>query len=338
MQVGLGARGAQSPRMTRTDPPLPLVFTRRQALRAGLTSHQVQHRVCSGCWRRLRPGCYCLATSWARASRSRRHLILTAAAVLAIGPDRWASHASAAVVHGLPLPFAEVPVHLTHLPGSSTRYLRGLELMAAPLPVRQRTRGRGLPVTTEDRCVADCLRHLDAVDGVAIADAALHRRPHLRADVAAILEATTGWPFAAHGRTSWAMVDGRRESPAESWSYVAMARRQLPQPEPQARIYDERRRFVARVDAWWDDVAVVGEVDGRVKYGIGTDLDPEAARLALENEKIREDALRRLGAHVIRWGTRDLRDERTWARSVREELTRGDRGRFRGTVRRSPFV
>lgn len=248
------------------------------------------------------------------------------------------SHASAAVVHRLPLPFAPTPVWLTHPPGRCTRYEKGLAVLAASLPPQHIRQVSGVPVTTVARTVADCLRHLTSVDGVAVADAALHHGLVLRQTVSTVLTETSGWPLADKGAASWLLVDGRRESPAESWSYVAMARQQLPMPEPQALVYDEHRRFVARVDAWWDDVAVVGEVDGRVKYGIGTDLDPEAARLALESEKLREDALRRLGAHVVRWGTRDLRDERAWARTVREELTRGDRGRFRGTVRRSPFV
>lgn len=193
----------------------------------------------------------------------------------------------------MPQPFADVGVHLTHPPGTATRYLSGLKIMSAPLPAGQRTMRRGMPVTTEDRCVADCLRHLTTVDGVVIADAALHRDPDLREAIAFMLGSTAGWPYSGRALRSWALVDGRRESPAESWSYVAMARQGLPVPEPQVSIYGPGGRFIARVDAWWDEVAVVGEADGRVKYGIGTDLDLESARRALEKEKHREDELRR---------------------------------------------
>lgn len=286
----------------------------------------------------MRRGIYCLDSTWATADRTHRHLLLTWAAVLAAGPDHWASHASAAVAHDLPMPFADVPVMLTHPPGTATRYRRELEVMVASLRSQDRTHRRGLPVTTEARCVADCLRHLGTVDGVAVADAALRRTPQLRAAVAAVLDSMSGWPYVEHARDAWPLVDGRRESPAESWSYVAMDRQGLPPAEPQARIYDERGVLVARVDAWWDDVAVVGEVDGLVKYQVAPGEDREAARRRLVSEKQREDALRRLDARVVRWGTRDLRDERRWAAVVRGELGRGDRRRFRGTVRCTPPV
>ncbi|HZI97682.1 MAG TPA: hypothetical protein VFD41_09180 [Actinomycetales bacterium] len=173
---------------------------------------------------------------------------------------------------------------------------------------------------------------------MAIADAALRRTPHLRAAVAAALGSMGGWPYAGRANQSWSLVDGRRESPAESWSYVVMHRQGLPVAEPQALVYDENGKFVARVDAWWDEWAVVGEVDGRVKYDVAPGEDPAAAGRRLMKEKEREDALRRLDARVIRWGTRDLRDERGWAAGVRDELARGNRSRFRGTVRTSPWI
>ena len=326
------------PCMRRPDPPLPAVFTHVQARVAGLTSQQVQRRVASGRWRRLRQGCYCLATVWQDGDRTRRHLLATWAAVLSTGADHWVSHASAAVLHGLPMPFTDVPVVLTHPPGTATRYLRGLEIMAASVDEEHRTRRRGLAVTSEARSVADCLRHLGTIDAVAVADAAVRRTPQLRPVIAAVLESMRAWPYSEHARDSWHHVDGRRESPAESWSYAAMLRQRLPLPEPQVLVYDERGVFVARVDAWWDEWAVVGEVDGLVKYQTAPGADRRAAGRRLVKEKRREDALRRLDARVVRWGTHDLRDERRWAADLRAELSRGDRSKFRGTVRTTPWV
>jgi hypothetical protein len=80
----------------------------------------------------------------------------------------------------------------------------------------------------------------------------------------------------------------RRESPSESWSYVAMDRQGLPMPEPQVTVGDERGRPIGRVDGWWATFAAIAEVDGAVKYGIGTDLAPDDARRALYLEKQRE--------------------------------------------------
>lgn len=320
------------------DPILPLVFTRADALGRGFTLAQCERRVATGRWRRLRRGVYCLAERWDSADRRGRHLMLTASALVAMGARHWASHTSAAVLHGFPQPFAPSPVWLTTPSGQSTRYLHGLRVMSASLPAHHVTWAHGMPATSQARTVADCLRHLNEVDALAIADSAAHSRAVTVADVAAVLDRCENWPFVARGRDRLQWVDGRHESPAESWSYVVMRRQALPLPEPQARIYDEVGRFVARVDGWWDECAAVGEVDGLVKYAPMPDEDPEAARERLVTEKVREDALRRLGAEVIRWGTKDLRDERAWAGEVRRRMAQGSRDRFTGSVRLCPPV
>gem|GEM_PF-6738945 len=42
----------------RADPTLPLVFTRAEALAAGMSRHQIAHRVRTGSWRALRRAVY----------------------------------------------------------------------------------------------------------------------------------------------------------------------------------------------------------------------------------------------------------------------------------------
>jgi very-short-patch-repair endonuclease len=79
-------------------------------------------------------------------------------------------------------------------------------------------------------------------------------------------------------------------------------------PQEQVTIRDDRGNTVGRVDFLWDDVRVIGEADGALKYQEPSDL---------YREKRREDLLRSLGFQVIRWGWSDLarpRDlfERLW--------------------------
>ena len=52
----------------------------------------------------------------------------------------------------------------------------------------------------------------------------------------------------------------------------------LPAPELQHDLCD-RGRFVARLDFWWPEHGVVGEFDGRSKYGIDVDTSDPAAAL-----------------------------------------------------------
>lgn len=112
-----------------------------------------------------------------------------------------------------------------------------------------------------------------------------------------------------------AHLDGRRESPLESWSHASFVRWSLPLPVPQVALYDADG-LIGRVDFDWPEAAVVGEADGRFKYD-----EPGS----LYAEKRREDRLRATGRTVIRWGWDDLAN-------TPEELHR----RLADALRRSP--
>ena len=92
-------------------------------------------------------------------------------------------------------------------------------------------------------------------------------------------------------------------------------RQGLPLPEPQVQVFDEHGLFLGRVDAWWPEHGVVGEVDGlgqvrHSAHGVGRRRTRSAVRSRRSStEKKREDLLRRTGLHVVRWVAADLRQE-----------------------------
>ncbi|MDO5735296.1 MAG: hypothetical protein Q4P15_02350 [Propionibacteriaceae bacterium] len=94
--------------------------------------------------------------------------------------------------------------------------------------------------------------------------------------------------------------DARSESAAESLSRVQMARACLPPPELQYELFDANGVFVARTDFAWPELRLVGEVDGRTKYGslLRPGQDPVDAIMA---EKRREESIRQQGFWVVRW-------------------------------------
>ena len=289
----------------RSDPPLPLVFTHAQARRRGLTRHQIERRVTSGIWRRLRRGAYCLTDAWDAATPEERGVLVAAAAQLThTSPTAFAvSHASAAAVHGLPVPMrlvdrAWLTVAAGH--GARTHYPPGLVQEVATLAADDVEARRGLRVTTLARTVADCLRHLQAPDAVAIADAALHSGRLTGETLARAVERQRSWPLAARARATLPLVDGRRESPLESRSAVGMHRHGLPAPLCQVEVRDRRGRLLGRADFVWPEARVVGEADGRSKYP-GRD-----AADVFEAEKDRQAAFEALGIVVVRWGARHL--------------------------------
>ena len=97
-------------------------------------------------------------------------------------------------------------------------------------------------------------------------------------------------------------LDGRAESPGESRSRVALSRwGTLPNPELQPSIFDEKGRFLARVDFLFPELGVIGEFDGEGKYRRKELRGTRTADDVVIAEKIREDALRALGWIVVRW-------------------------------------
>src|SRR5665811_669563 len=85
-------------------------------------------------------------------------------------------------------------------------------------------------------------------------------------EVAAVLDRQSCWPYAENARRALPLVDPRRESWLESYSFVTLHQMGLPMPEPQVSLFDSQRRFVARVDGWLEDEVVALESDGKAKY------------------------------------------------------------------------
>lgn len=336
-------------------PPLPVVFTRADALHAGWSRHQVSGRCASGAWRRLAPGVSCQRDVWEAAGPDERTR-LTAVATWLRWPGTVLSHTSAAALWGLPLPpvrwvSGEAPLHqrtwLTapRRRGGAHRDDEDLAVLVATLPPgdvevrRSPTYGRDLAVTSRARTVADCLRHLPVAAAVALADAA-GATGTSRAAVAEVLERQASWPGARRAVAALQLVDPRRESWLESVSAVGLVHRGVPAPEPQVEVLTPGGRFVARLDAWWADRALAGEADGWAKYLRGGAATPLDAERALRTEKRREDDVRALGAGFVRWSSGDVMTPRRMdltADAVALALRRSEPARLTAVVRSTPL-
>lgn len=295
----------------RCDPPLPDVFTRAEARAAGLSDRQIDRRMRSGLFRQVRRGVLTRVEQPGPGDSLPLEVQLRAA-LRRCTPGLVVSHHTAARVWGLPTPLGPpLPLRFTRGPDgrSSTRYYDGLDVEVATLPPQDVLRHGGLLVTGAARTVADCLRHLPGPDGLAMADAAVHQGITDAAEVGDVLARCARWPGAGLAARLLPLVDGRRESPLESWSALAFSTAGLSLPEPQVELLDGRGAVVARVDYWWSE-GVAGEADGRAKYLLRAATLPGAApeQLAdvLHAERAREGAVRALGAEVERWGAADV--------------------------------
>jgi hypothetical protein len=181
---------------------------------------------------------------------------------------------------------------------------------------------------------------------VPIADAAIHAGLTTVRAISETLAAQQGWPYLGRGHDALVLLDGRRETWLESYSFVTLYRSGIALPVPQVEIYDSGGSFVGRVDGFWPDHATVCEADGQTKYDLAelkvvaqvasddlAEARADARRRALSREKEREDRLRDTGLEVVRWGTADVvRRRARLVTRIHAAWRRGDPSRFSGFV------
>lgn len=290
------------PTLIGPDPDLPEAFTLAEALASGLTIDQIRFRVESGRWETVGRGAY-RRTDWAsgeadRFERERREHEHRAIAAARRNPDSMIGYESASVVHRVPL-WRPTP-HLVTLIAPSTRWSgrrRTVVIRRLDVPPTDVT-FVGAPITTPARTWVDIARTCPLADALAAGDAGLRAGIFTIADLRDSLERAAGARGHHRARLAIAYLDPVRETPGESASWAYFVNHAIKLPSCQVELHDRGGRFIGRPDFWWEGVRLVGEFDGRGKYGGSEDLYAE---------KRREDDLRNAGHRVIRWGSADLK-------------------------------
>ena len=197
------------------------------------------------------------------------------------------SHVSAAVLHTLPVPGADLSeVHFSR-PGHGGNDLVGDRRIHAG--------------DLDDAWLARTQSHLAAV---AAMDAALHRGLTDPADLVAAFEVEHRWVGSPRARMALKAADGRAESPGETWARLAVADLH-PGHEVQFSVYDPSGTFVARADGGWPSLGLIWEYDGQGKYEELRPLGMTREDVVAEQVR-RQSRLERLSWTVIRAGGEDL--------------------------------
>lgn len=287
------------------------LIRRPAALAGGYSDRELQRCVSRGTWRRIRPGHYVPEDAMGHLADAAQHRLAVAAALQAHRPGTVASHSSAAACLGIPLWGLDIRrVNLTRAGTSGGRTNQVVRLHVCPLPAPDVvTLGNWadldpLQATSPARTVADIARGTTHPVAVAVADAMMRKYRLTQADITSVLDRMPRWPGVRAARRAVAFADPRSESVGESRSRVVLAAAGLPAPELQYDVYTSDR-FLGRADFAYPDLGVLGEFDGRVKYGElrAPGQDPADVLFA---EKQREDALRDAGWQVVRWTWADL--------------------------------
>ena len=279
------------------------MFTRAEAVRAGIGLRTIDARVRRGDWTCLRRGVYA-ETGRLPLAAADRHAADVAAAVRATRQDVVGSHESAAVVHELTT-FSRYdgPPVLSRLREPRRDRPDGTSpaRLVSHVPDHHRTQVRGAAVTTVARTAVDLARKGPALSAVVVLDAAL-RREVPREELDEVLQVAKGWPGSRKAAELVLFADGRAESALESIGRYRMWQCGLARPELQVPLFDAVG-LMGYPDFVWEEQRVIGEADGLLKYRSD---DPEAPpdvrdRDALAREKQREDRFRDAGYEVFRF-------------------------------------
>ncbi len=210
-----------------------------------------------GPWQRLLPGVVLLRTG----EPTRRQLV--EGALLHCGDQAVVTGVEACRRQGLDRP--AVPGELIHvllplhLKTTSTGYVLVERTKRMPVPVRC----DGLVVAPAVRAVLDeCRRLRERAPIRALLAEAVQQLGVDPAELAAELEAGSKRGTALPRSALREITDGAR-SAAEAEAMAVWRRTGLPEPVWNFELRDDRGRYVATPDAWFDDVALAWEIDSR---------------------------------------------------------------------------
>jgi hypothetical protein len=298
------------------------VFLTREALALGYDERSIARAVRGRLWHRVRRGAYVPFEVWASADAEARHLIRAAAVHRSYGDRVCFSHVTAALMHGIAVWGVGLErVHVTRLDGGAGRTEPDVVHHEAQcLDEADVVRLDGRLVTAPARSALETGILGTTEASLVSLDSLLFRKLGSLPDLGNAYDVIQHWPGTQHLQMAVRMADGRAQSPGESRSRWLFFVEGIPAPELQFEVYDAHGALLGTTDFAWRRHRLLGEFDGRVKYG--RLLRPgETPGDVVFAEKLREDALRRttgFGMERLVWA--DLNRPRSTAERLRAKL------------------
>lgn len=292
-------------------------LVRRSVLRdQGFSDDEIDRLRRTGILTGVRRGVYRLDDGGGPDSAVADHILRARAAAPGLSSEAVFGHVTAGVLLGLPMwavPLDRLHVVRSRPTGARTR--GDLVVRSGTLLPDEIVDGGGLRVTAPARTLVDLARSVPTEQALVVADGALQAgvaaartgRPRPGAtttgEIATALTRATGTNGVGAARRTLALADPASESPGESRSRFRMHLAGLPVPVTQWPVPGTPYR----ADFAWPDLGLVGEFDGRMKYGrdLRPGVDPTET---LWEEKRREDRIRRTGLAVVRWTWPEITD------------------------------
>jgi predicted transcriptional regulator of viral defense system len=269
--------------------------TRRQLAAVGVSRRLLTILIRRGLVVRSRRGVYAIGSlaEMAKTDPAQLHALRVAGAIAVVKAEWVASHHSAAIIHGLDLlgrpPDRVVAVTQGKRGGNLSGY-RGVRVHVAKIPPGHVTRKFGVPCTSVARTVVDLARSSPFIQGVVVADSALHAGLTTRRRLDEVLTQCARWPGIRDARRVVEFSDRRSESVLESAARVIFHEHGLAPPDLQAWVGSQDDPRIGRVDFLWAEHRTIAEADGKAKY-----KDQELAVRQLR----RDSRLRDAGFEVV---------------------------------------
>jgi hypothetical protein len=275
--------------------------------RLDVDPRRLGHAVERGELVRIHRGAYVRAEDWQGLDATERYRRRVTAAALASLSRPVLSHASAAVIWGIPL--VGDPMRLIHVltsPGAGTRTEHGFRRHAVEVSDDDIVVRDGVHLTSLRRTLVDLARETSFTSAVAGLDWSVRTsrasRPPL-VQIDELQEYFAALPGTWHRRRvhrALEFASPLSESPGESVSRAVIHELGFPAPTLQFDVRDAHG-LAGTSDFGWPDFRLLGEFDGRVKYTRGMARPGENVEDIVVREKLREDRMRATGRGMVRW-------------------------------------
>ena len=163
----------------------------------------------------------------------------------------------------------------------------------AHVPPGDVTECGGLRTTVVDRAAIETATQRDAEAALCLFNQVLHARLSTDDELCRRFEAMSQWPGTQKLHVPIRMADARSASVGESRGFWLCRQFGIPAPEPQFEVYDSAGVLRGTCDWGWPEHGLLGEFDGRIKYGRLLKPGQEPGPVVFA-EKNREDELREL--------------------------------------------
>jgi len=300
------------------------IFLRREAIQMGYDDRALRAAVRGRVLHRIRFGAYTPYHVWRDADPTQRHHLSCAAVGLTHGHRVAFSHTSGAVENELRLHRPNLDrVHVTRLDGGPSRVIGDVVYHSGAWTPDDIVQKGDLLLMRPVRSGLEAASLTNVENGMVILDSLLDLDLGDEDDIRRTYEAMEGSPRTQHLRITVRLTRRGAQSVGESRSRFLCWSQHLPPPELQFEVFDSQGRLIGTTDFAWPDYGVLGEFDGKIKYG--RLLKPgQRVEDVLFAEKQREDLLREVtGFLMIRLIWADLARPMLTGARIRSQLTRG---------------